>query len=446
MMKRIRMSATLIYAFILILTACDKTPHELSYIDNATGSALIVNLNTTNVSSSPLNDVHLFIFNSSDKLISHSYFSKMEDLALERTIIESGNYTILAILNTEKDFDTIITDSKDINIIEFAQKLETLVSKYPEMLSGSISKTINNKEEYASISIADGINGIGMSPVKFNLTYPSPTLPDYVTTKGSNNTLLRCVIEVYDKKSNERVLRKEVFPETGLVSNTFEIDALLKEGSYNVLLWSDFTEFANKDYHYNTSDLRQIRVLEPNVYWANTDTRDCFIQNVNIDVINKQSSSQNITMTRPVAKYRLIADDVTQFKNLSQKYGFPPIDQISIEIVYSSFLPTSYNLSLLRPNDSQTNYKYISAIQDLTTNTAQVAKDFVFVNGDESSIDVAVVIKDKTGKVVNLSRGIKVNYKAGYLTTITGNFLTGGATGGNININTTWDEDFNVNF
>lgn len=446
MMKRIRMSAMLIYAFILILTSCDKTPHELSYIGNDAGSALIVNLNTDNVSSTPLNDVHLFIFDSSDKLVSRAYFSKMEDLALERTVLENGNYTVLAILNTEREFDNIITDGKDINITEFAQKLEVLASKYPKMLSGSISKAINNKEEYASISLADGISGVGMSPIKFNLTYPSPTLPDYVTTKGADNIQLRCIIEVYNKDNNERVLRKEIFPKTGLTNNTFEVDALLKEGSYNVLIWSDFTEFANKDYHYNTSDLKQIRILEPNTYWANTDTRDCFIQNVNIDISGKQSSSQNIAMTRPVAKYRLIADDVAQFKNLSQKYGFPPIDEVSIEIVYASFLPNSYNLSLLRPNDSQTNYKYISSIQDLTTDTAQVGKDFVFVNGNESSIDIAVVIKDKNGKIVNISRGIKVNYKAGYLTTVTGNFLSGGATGGNVNINTTWDEDFNVNF
>lgn len=445
MIKIIRMWTMLIGTFVLALTSCDKTPHELSYTSGDIGSALMVNLNTTNVSSTPLNDVHLFIFDSSDKLVSRSYFAKMEDLALERTILNNGNYTILAVLNTEKDFNNIITDGKDINLNEFAEKLEALASKYPKMLSGSISKAINNKEEYANISISDGISGIGMSVVKLNLTYPSPTLPDYVATKGSENVQLRCVIEVYNKETKERVLRKEVFPTAGATSNTFEVNALLKEGSYNALIWSDFTQQANKDYHYNTSDIRQIKILEPNIYWANTDTRDCFIQNIDLKV-NGKSNLQEITMNRPVAKYRLVADDVEQFKILSQKYGFPPINEVSVEIVYTSFLPSSYNLELLRPNDSQTNYKYTSSLQDITATTAQVGKDFILVNGDESSVDVTVVVKDKNGKIVNVSRGIKVNYKAGYLTTITGNFLTGGATGGSININTTWDEDFYVNF
>ena len=56
-----------------------------------------------------------------------------------------------------------------------------------------------------------------------------------------------------------------------------------------------------------------------------------------------------------------------------------------------------------------------------------------------------IIFKDAQGNTVSGVNGVKINYKAGYLTTISGDFLTAGK--GGVDIDTSWeDNEFNIEF
>ena len=63
-----------------------------------------------------------------------------------------------------------------------------------------------------------------------------------------------------------------------------------------------------------------------------------------------------------------------------------------------------------------------------------------------SFVDVRVETTDGNGKVVARADGIRIHYKRGYLTTVRGDFLTAGTSGGGIDIDTEWDGEYEVEF
>lgn len=426
------------------LNSCDKSPHELTDLPDS-ASAIAITLNTSALQTSSLNNIHLFFFDASDNLVKQSYFTKMESLALERTVLKEGNYTIFAMLNTEEVLNTSLLSKDRISFAELAQWVKSISSNYPSLLTGVVHHQLREGVDVVTIDLLQGDKGIDLTSINLNLSFPSPLLPDYIESKSKETVKLRCVAEVYEKGTDNRILRKEVFAKSTSIDGVYNIDLMLKKGEYDIRLWGDYASTATEDNHYNTQNFKRITILDRDHYRANSDTRDCFAQNSAL-IVGASDMTKDLVMQRPLAKYRLIATDVAQFINLAAKYGFPPIEEISVEVQYNSFLPCSYNVVAMKPNDSQQGYQYASAIADLTPSQVQVGKDYILVNADQSSVDVNVVIKDKNGKVISVSKGVKINYRLGYQTTVMGDFLTGGATGGNININTVWDDDYNVNF
>lgn len=439
-----------ILSLVLLLTGCDKTLHDIPEEHPSDNPTITIGINTDAIQGTPLRDVHLYFFDSSEMLAKHIYYPTMQSLALDRMLMESGYYTIFAILNTEESLVPTVARSVDVPKISFASFCQWVKSldngSYPDLATGLVRYEVKEGVSLITIDVKKGSEAVELSTLTLNLTFPSPML-DYVKQKKSRSVgdveMLRAVIELYKKGTNERVLRKEEFVTQIGDENVYTATLLVTPGTYDIRLWADYTTEATTDNHYITTNTQDVKILPKEQYLANTDTKDAFVT-TQILTIDKTEQIENITMNRPVAKYRLVATDLEKYETLRKQRNYPPIEELNISVVYESYLPAGYDMWTGTLTDSQMGYGYNSAISENTDTMVTLAKDFVLVNGEESGVQVKLLLKDSTGKVISGVSGIIINYRSGYLTTIKGDFLTAGK--GGVDIVTEWEGEYNVEF
>ena len=160
-----------------------------------------------------------------------------------------------------------------------------------------------------------------------------------------------------------------------------------------------------------------------------------------------------VALMRPFARYRLVATDVAAYYNLIEKgEPLPPIEELRVSVTYEGFFPTGFNVEAGAPNDAlNTGIHYASAPVTAEgydeAECRQVGADLVLTNGGESFVTVTVQMVDtRTGETVATVEHIKVPYRRGQLTTVTGHFLPAGKTTGGVEIDTDWGEDIVITF
>ena len=158
-------------------------------------------------------------------------------------------------------------------------------------------------------------------------------------------------------------------------------------------------------------------------------------------------------LVRPFAKYRLIATDVEAYYNLIEKgEALPPIEDLQVRVTYEGFFPTGFNVATGKPNDALNTGIHYSSVPTVAEGydakvNRQVGADFVLTNGEESFVTVTIqMIDTNTGEAVATVQHVKIPYKRGHLTTVTGHFLTAGKTPGGVQIDTEWGEDIVIEF
>ncbi|MEG1660774.1 MAG: hypothetical protein RR304_09460 [Bacteroides sp.] len=434
---------------LFVLTGCDKALHEIPVDRPEDENIVSVGLNTDKVPNAPLRDVHLFWFDQTDKLYRHDYFPSMEELAKARLSIPTGSYTIFAVLNTGKELlspTNTRAELPDIYLTEFTTWIKEEEPKYPELLTGTLRHIVKGGVELVYIDLDKKTEGIKESSVELHLTIPSPRLPDFVAVRSAGNPALRGVAYIFKKGTAELFTTKRamLIPVSGK-DGVYSMGLSLFKGDYDINLWVDYTTAPTTDNHYITSDMDIVRILDRANYIANTDTRDGFSRRASLSVAEGVNAPQAVEMHRPLAKYRLVATDVKKYEELREQRGYPALEDLTIEIGYEGFLPNSYSISQNKPADAETGYKYTSAYSEQEETKVTVGKDYIFVNGTQSFVTVTILFKNSEGKTISGARGVKIPYRAGYLTTVSGEFLTAGM-GGGITIDTEWDGDYEVNF
>lgn len=431
-----------------LLTSCDKTAHEIPEQLPEKGSAITVGINTDAIPDTPLRDVHLYFFDASEMLAKHVYYPTMQSLALDRMMMETGYYTIFAILNTKESLvpGSRAADVPQISFADFCQWVKELdeTGDYTDLATGLVRYEVKEGVTLVTIDVKKGSEAVGFSNVILNLNFPSPTLPDFQSLKknrAAGELQLRAVVEAYQKDT--RTLRKEVFV-TPTSEGVYTCELQLIPGDYDLRIWADYTDDKSKDNHYVTTNLESVKILSTDQYRANTDTRDAFTQVQAITVGNKDQST-DITMHRPLAKYRLVATDVKKYNDLRVSRGYPAMEDLQISIAYEGFFPCAYNVKTQKPSDSVGGYGYASALSEQGEDDVTVGKDFILVNGDQSFVTVTILFKDADGKTISGIKGVKIDYRAGQLTTVSGEFLTAGI-GGGVQIDTEWSGDYDVEF
>lgn len=253
-----------------------------------------------------------------------------------------------------------------------------------------------------------------------------------------------------------------------------ELDATFRfnidEGSYRFYVWTDFVLAGTQsDYFYNTTNFRRISLQ--GAHEGNNDFRDAFSGSADLKVIRLGSretpSTVTVQMRRPLAKFEFITTDLQEFitktieamirkeeAEAAAKAGetksdgdtkTPAVDleKYTVVFFYSGYMPNAYNMMEGKPCDSATGVKFSSAISAIDNHDARLGFDYVFVNGEESSVMVTVALYDEEGTQLSISRQIEVPIKRSMLTTVRGSFLMQN-TGGGVAIDPGFEDEFNI--
>ena len=119
------------------------------------------------------------------------------------------------------------------------------------------------------------------------------------------------------------------------------------------------------------------------------------------------------------------------------------LEKYTVVFFYSGYMPNAYNMMEGKPCDSATGVKFSSAISTIDNHDARLGFDYVFVNGEESSVMVTVALYDEEGTQLSISRQIEVPIKRSMLTTVRGSFLMQN-TGGGVAIDPGFDGEYNI--
>lgn len=317
--------------------------------------------------------------------------------------------------------------------------------------------------------------------VNIRLTYDEDMTKWYHTYDGTN-VVEDHLGETYDNSRTygqiRYVVRAYPISNDGSVSRTYEqeftftksiaegyddlLTLALAPGRYNIMVWSDLVESSSLTPFYSASDFAEVMLQGDHA--ANNDYRDAFRGTTEIslvaDIKEQTVSTAEIAMQRPLAKYEFISNDVEEFmakennridaktkstdgESTSTSETRVNLDDYRVVFYYIGFMPNTYSIFTDRPVDSATGVSYESVVTRDSQSEASLGFDYVFVNGEETSVTVRIGLFDKEGTQVALSDDIVVPLKRSRHTIIRGKFMTSETSGG-ISINPEYDGDYNV--
>ena len=422
-------------------TACDKDAHEGEYPLGSGEGAFIVGLQ----SETEPDSLSLYLFGEDGSVALRRDYTDPRTLASEPVPVPAGAYTAAVVVNVTADH---LPDQT--TVADLAEWLKENAAAYPAVLTASAQESVAEGEvKHLLLTLQSGADGIGLSMVRLRLTLPEPDMPAYTSTraKDGENTPLRCVAEVYQAGTDNRIHHRE-WNVSMQPDGTYLAELSLMPGDYDLRLWADWDGG-----YYNADDLSAVTVLTDN-YAAGeeTDKKDAYYT-ASVLNIGEDSSEQAITMTRPFARYRLIANDVEGYLNLiANGEDYPPVEDLQVHITYEGFFPTGFDVATGKPNDAlNTGIHYTTAPVAATGypegEARQIGSDFVLTNGEESFVTVTIqMIDPRTGEAISTVSGIQIPYRRGHLTTVTGRFLTAGKTTGGVEVDDDWENDITIDF
>lgn len=422
-------------------TACDKDAHEGEYPLGSGEGAFIVGLQ----SETEPDSLSLYLFGEDGSVALRRDYTDPRTLASEPVPVPAGAYTAVVVVNVTADH---LPDQT--TVADLAEWLKENAAAYPAVLTASAQESVAEGEvKHLLLTLQSGADGIGLSMVRLRLTLPEPDMPAYTSTraKDGENTPLRCVAEVYQAGTDNRIHHRE-WNVSMQPDGTYLAELSLMPGDYDLRLWADWDGG-----YYNADDLSAVTVLTDN-YAAGeeTDKKDAYYT-ASVLNIGEDSSEQAITMTRPFARYRLIANDVEGYLNLiANGEDYPPVEDLQVHITYEGFFPTGFDVATGKPNDAlNTGIHYTTAPVAATGypegEARQIGSDFVLTNGEESFVTVTIqMIDPRTGEAISTVSGIQIPYRRGHLTTVTGRFLTAGKTTGGVEVDDDWENDITIDF
>ena len=271
---------------------------------------------------------------------------------------------------------------------------------------------------------------------------------------------VRYIVEAYPILGNGNPSRdpeaRWVFTEDDASTlDNYTMTLSIGEGKYEFRAWVDFVKAGTQaDYFYKTDDWKDgIRLYHNNGHHGNTDWRDAFAGKVIVDVIRYGSIVEPvhgiINMARPLGKYIFVTNDLDDFivKELRTKTsGSFNIEDYSLTIAYTGFMPSSYSMTVDRANDSEVNVRFTSKLKQISDSRAIMGFDYVLANPNnttQTSVIMGIELRDKDGTVLASHNSVRVPLKRSAYTVIEGRFLMQESSGG-ITLNPDFDGEFIV--
>ena len=275
----------------------------------------------------------------------------------------------------------------------------------------------------------------------------------------------RYILKVYDDQDYRSrangATRSEIHevrltvPVTGgeTLDRTFVIE--LPAGEYSILGWSDYVEPGKEDdKYYDTGEMRSVTVIQDRqgLHPGGLEGRQCFRGDAPVSVTlpdpvayddpqEEKTIDVYINMVRPIAKFRFIATDSEEFLT---RGGTRALDDYYAVVSYPTYMPSTFNARLDKPTDSRTGQYFTTDIDALDQHRSQLGFDYMFVNHNDASAQVAVDVYEKgTNRKISSSGSITIPLRRGHLTEISGKFFTTSANSG-MGINPDFDGEFNI--
>lgn len=232
----------------------------------------------------------------------------------------------------------------------------------------------------------------------------------------------------------------------------------LDPGDYRIFVWSDFIESEKSAPRYDAEDISRISLSE-GPHTGNSDYLDAFRGWADLHAGRAADGTgaqpvARVQMQRPLAKYELIADDVSDFLTREarklQMQGRTTrnitLNDYKVVITYVGFMPDTYNLLTDRPVDSATGVSFASELRETSEGEASLGFDYIFVKDDAyQSVTVQIGIYEASdGSQISLSGPIRVPLQRSRHTIVRGSFLLMNSSGG-IGIDSDFSGDHNQN-
>lgn len=256
---------------------------------------------------------------------------------------------------------------------------------------------------------------------------------------------IRHIVRTYPISEKERTLQdytQEFVITRDIVDGyDYEVTLDLLPGNYNIIVWSDLVASDEDDYYYNASDFTEITLQ--GTHQGNTNHRDAFHGKCNIELfrsnIFQHVDTIDITMKRPLAKFEIVANDLSDFI----KSKAEDIDKCKVIIQYVGFMPDAFSLFTNKPVDATMGVMFESTLKELNAMEASMGFDYVFIGDKESVITIKIGVYNGDGQQIAMTNQIEVPIRPSYHTILTGGFLMQNASRG-VNLNPDFDGNFNI--
>ena len=281
---------------------------------------------------------------------------------------------------------------------------------------------------------------------------------------------IRYIIEAYPKLGNgdfsRDPARRWVFTEDDALDlGDYTVTLSIDEGEYDFRAWADFVEDGSQtDLYYKTPNWKEgIKVNLDSKHYGNTDWRDAYAGKSPIKVVRYGSiadvTSGVIKLSRPLGKYVFVTNDLDDFVTKvmrtkaeeAEKAGETKapefnIDDYSLVIAYTGFMPSSYSMVTDRANDSEVNVRFASKLKQIDSKTAIMGFDYVLANpqgSTQTNVIMGIELRDKDGTVLASHSQVRVPLNRSQYTVVEGRFLMQESSGG-ITLNPDFEGEFVV--
>lgn len=437
----------------MLLAACGDDEENVN-LPEEPDAMLNLRVEAAEGQSLPEGYAHLFVFDADDVLAAQFSYSSLDELQRSFKPTAAGSHTYLLVMNVGADFMLPETRASltGVTLSEFLQRLELLAGEHSDISTGIVRVSLEEgRITQATIEMQAGI--VRLAVLELMLSLPTAAFPPYAEEAETRSVVegyaLRYVAEVWQSGGRNRLLHHVLLP-TGMDTDSRPIVRLenLPLQACEVVLWADYVpEGQSEDHHYATSDLEAV-TFNPNVeYAAGVDTRTAYAARFSVDLSAGGTVAHVVEMERPFARYRIVATDLRRYEQMQDVNDFPAWEDIEVRARYTSYFPSSYNVPEDRPNNAVMGYTYRCAPVADTDSTVQLATDYIWVDLTDSSVRLDLALTDRrTGDTISLATNLHIPYRRGYLTTLSGDFLTAGKSSGNITVDERWEGEYNVMF